>query len=183
MQDADSGDPLPVSRRQNTYFNFSYYFPYCGWCPTNGVTGIFSRGGKLTFPNFFFTAWFMLCPSKNCPFCILVDPNKFQWFQKKKSEKQTNRKKKGGVLCTFSYFFFFTFLFSNFDLFPSKFPSFLSIFPFFLVLLFPVGQQKFPGEKCGGGALCLLPVIVMPLCPSPYLLRKKVWIPPYHEEN
>ena len=66
------------------------------------------------------------------------------------------------VFCSFSYFLP-TIL--NFSTSAFKFSFFSSIFPFFLAPLFPVGHQKFPGEKCQevlcGGPCPLLP---LPAC-------------------
>ena len=62
---------------------------------------------------------------------------------------------KSKVLRSFS---FFSLTFSIFQLFHFQiFLIFFSIFPFFLAPLFPVGQQKFPGEKCQGALVPYTP--------------------------
>ena len=96
----------------------------------SGVAGIFLRGDKVTFPIFF-----------------LVDTKQISsYFKKWKAKK----KKKGGVLCSFFVPFpFLPFQIFTFPLPFYNFPSFSLHFPFF-----PIGRQKFPGEKCQG-----------PLCP------------------
>ena len=109
--------------------------PLCGSHSASGIKGIFFRGGKVTFPDFF-PAWNMLFPGKNCSFWLT--PNKFQWFQKVTSKN------------LFPIHF-------QFPPLPFQiFLLFLSIFPFFLAPLFPVGQQKFSGENVMG-ALCPVP--------------------------
>ena len=60
---------------------------------------------------------------------------------------QRGKKKVLSSFCNFSPFHF------QFSTFPFLIFFFFSNFPFFLASLFPVGQQKFPGEKCQG-ALC-----------------------------
>ena len=117
------------------------------YCVISGVKVIFSRGGKVTFPDFFPT-WNMLFPGKNSPF----------WYTQISvvSKKWKAKKKKSSA-------HFHNFSPSIFNFSPLPFQIFLlfpSIFPFFLAPLFPVGQQKFPGEKCQG-ALGPLPVMLL----------------------
>ena len=134
---------------------------------------IFLGGVQGHFSQFFLS---MKCFFPGLEISILVDPNKFQEFQKVKSKKtnkqiqmqmqknkkqnkkQTNKR----VLSSFSYFFAFHFKFSTFPF--TVFLLFFSIFPFSLAFLFPVGQQKFSSEK-HQGALCAPyhPPAVMPL--------------------
>ena len=70
--------------------------------------------------------------------------------QTKKPKKTKNKNKKQNktekILSRFFNFSSFHFQFSTFPF--SIFLLFLSISPCFFPSLFPVGQQKFPGEKC-----------------------------------
>ena len=109
------------------------------WSSVRGVRGIFLGGGKVIFSLFFF-------PVENSQFGR--PKTNFNGLEKQKKKKQTNKQtnKTIKVLCSFSCFF--TLPFWIFHLPFYNFLSFLSIF-----LLFPVGHQKFPGEKCLGGTL------------------------------
>ena len=72
-------------------------------------------------------------PCVKCFFPVkifIVDP-------KNSAVSQSDKQKEKRVLCSFSYF----------SSFPLQFLSCFSIFSFFLTSLFPVSQQKFPGEK------------------------------------
>ena len=115
------------------------------------LRGIFSRGGKITFPDFF--------PSVKYAFSRLGRPQtNFSGFKRRQAKNII--KKKGGPLLIFIIFP------SIFNLSPLPFqipffPLHLSIFSFFLVSLLPVGQQKISSEKCQG-ALCPLPVTPLP---------------------
>ena len=83
----------------------------------------------------------------------------FSGFQKWQTNKQ--RKKVLSSFCNFStfYFPFFTVPFTVFLLFFSIFNP----FPFFLASFFPVGQQKFPGQKSRGHFAPCSPPPVTPL--------------------
>ena len=120
------------------YVNFICPYLKLGLC---GVRGIFIRGGKVTFPDFFL-ALNILFPGRN--FSFWYTPNKFQWFQKVKSEK------KKGPLHVISYFFPSIF---SFPLPFHNFPSFLLHFPFFLCLYFPCMSTKICQWKMSGPAL------------------------------
>ena len=114
-----------------------------------GVIGKFFWGGRVIFPDFF--------PGMKCFFPVenfhFVDPK--QIWVVWKSEKQKKKKKRFSPhFFNFSTTFhlqFSTFPFTIFFLF-----SIFTLFPLFLASFFPVGQQKFPGQK-SLGALCPLP--------------------------
>ena len=130
------------------------------------VREIFFRGDKVIFPDIFFPGVKCFCPVENSHFGR--PKTNFSGFQKrsktkkkKKKKRAKKKKKKKKVLSSFCNFSPFQFNFSTFPFF--YFPSFLLYFPFFLASLFPVGQQKFPGEKCQGrGAICPLPLTYRP---------------------
>ena len=110
------------------------------------VTGFFFFwGGKVIFPDFFPGVNSFL-PVEN--FHFGTPKSNFRRFEKWKAKK----------------LFWNSFLipFSIFHLPLYILPSFLLHFPpfaFFLADFFPIGQQKFPGQKSLGGT--------MPPCPSP----------------
>ena len=123
---------------------------------------IFSEGAKSFFLNF---------PSVKCIFQVENShfgrpKTNFGGFEnckaeKKKKKKNTQNKKQKTKtkknkpnkkdLSSFRNFSSFHFQFSTFLFW--FFLLFLPIFPFYLPSLFPVGQQKFSGEKCLGGTL------------------------------
>ena len=112
-------------------------------CTVRGITRKFFWGGIVIFPNFF--------PVEN--FHYGRPKTNFTCFEKWKEKKK--KKKKGplfifhfGTFSTFHFQFLPSFL--QFFFFSSPFPPF-SIF--FLASFFPVGQQKFPGQKSLGGTL------------------------------
>ena len=105
-----------------------------------------------------------------------------KWKAKKKKKKKRKRKRKEKKkekssphfppfisLSNFSSFHF------QFSIFPfTIFLLFFSIFlPFFLASFFPVGQQKFPGQKFLGGALCPLPRLLRHCCQT-YRERRRL---------
>ena len=108
-------------------------------------SGKIFRGSKVIFLIFF--------PGVNCFFPVETShfgrlKTNFSGFWKVKRKKKKKKKKKSPLFI----FQLFLLPFSIFHL-PFSFFFFLQ-FPFFLASLFPVGQQKFPGQKCRG-ALCL----------------------------
>ena len=110
-----------------------------------GVTGKFFWGGKVIFPDFF-VAWNAFFPVWN--FRCGRPKTSFSGFEKWEAK----------VLSSFSIFHL------PFYNFPSFLLNFDHFSLFFLASFFPVGQQKFPGQK-SQGALCLPPP------PPPRLLR------------
>ena len=99
-----------------------------------GIKGIFFRGGKVIFPDFF--------PRVNCFFRVEDShfgrlKTNFSGFEKWKAKK---KKKK----VSSPHFVAFSSSILNF---PPSFFRFSFSSPFSLASLFPVGQQKFPGEK------------------------------------
>ena len=130
------GEVLVLSVMGNNW-EFGRLLPEKCWYLDRGVRGIFFRGGKVIFPEFF--------PSVKCFFS--VENSHF-------GRPKTNFSGffgAGKVLSSFYNFSSFHFQFSTFPFW--IFLLFFSVFPFFLPSLFPVGQQKFPGEKYQG-ALC-----------------------------
>ena len=135
---------------------------------TRGVTGIFFRGGKVIFPDFFsrrdtpFPGGNSHFGRPKSNFCGFVwkektkNPPKTNKTKQNKKQNKTKQNKK--ILSSFCNFSSLHFQFSTFPF--SIFLLFFSIFPFFLASLFPVGQQKFTIEKCWGA-----------LYPRPQLLR------------
>ena len=120
---------------------------------------IFQRGhGHFSW---FFSRHEMLFPGR---MSILVDSKQISvvWgFKIIKSEKQSKKKKKKkerkkSPLLILKLFYHPLLIFNPFSIFL----LFFSMFPFSLDSLFPVGQQKFPGQQKCQGALC-------PLC-SPH---------------
>ena len=112
---------------------------------------IFLRG-KSHFPDFFFFRREMLFPVENSP------KTKFSASFRKVKTKKVLSSFSNFYLLPFSISSIFNLSFYNFLLFFSIPPPF-SIFPFFPCLFFPVGQQKFLGQKSLGGhsAPCPLP--------------------------
>ena len=110
-----------------------------------GITGIFFRGGKVIFPDFF--------PDVKCFFPVEnsnfgTPKTNFRRRQKWKAKKKKKKKKR--VLTSFYSFSYFQFKFSTFP-----FTNFLLYFSIFTLFPFfsPIRQQKFPGQKSLGGTL------------------------------
>ena len=103
--------------------------------------------GKVIFRDFF-SRHEMLFPGRKFPFWLTQ--NKFQWFLIVKSKKKKKKKKKNSPLFIL-YLFLLTFSIFHLPFF--NFPSFPHFHFFFLASLFPVGQQKFPGQKSLGDTL------------------------------
>ena len=102
-----------------------------------GVRRIFFRGVKVIFSNFF--------PGVKCFFLLenshFVRPKtNFSGFEKWQKKKEKEKENDPLFLLPFSIFHLPIF----------NFPSFQLHFPLFLVSFFPVGQQKFPGQKSRG---------------------------------
>ena len=115
---------------------------------------------------------------------------KLKWKQKKKKNK---KKRSSPHFVTFPPSIF------NFPHSLFWFSFFSAPFSLFSMPLFPVGQQKFSGQKSRGGALCPLPPApcpppVTPLCTAPkihcpsdnthsVIIIKPFKIPPYSIKN
>ena len=123
----------------------------------------------LTPAIHYITLWSGVLPIK-CFFpvqiSILVDPKQISVV----SKNEKLRKK-----CHLLIFLLFPLpvQFKFFHLPLCNFPSFLLHFCFFLASLFPVGQQKFPGEKHQGGTLLPAPstLFLVKSIRGPLLLR------------
>ena len=99
--------------------------------------------GKVIFPE-------MLFPGRKFPFWLTQ--NKFQWFLKVKSKKQNKTKMKKKKRSSPHFVTFPPYIF-NFPPYCFNFPYFSPFSLDFLAPLFPVGQQKFQGQKSLGGTL------------------------------
>ena len=134
-----------------------------------GVTGKFFWGGKVIFPDFF-PGVKCFFPGRKFPFWYTQ--NKFDSFWKVKSKKTKNKNKKKPLLILELGTIIAVLKsgnqkkrkkkvlssFKNFSLLPfSIFLLFFPPFQFFPCHFFPIGQQKFPGQK-SRGALCTPPV-------------------------
>ena len=129
------------------------------YCVDRGIRGIFFRGGKVTFSDFFFHGVKCFFPVEN--FHFDRPKTNFSHSEKWKAKKKKKKRKKS-LLPIFLLFLLpfpilpFLFQFSFFS------PSFCSSFPFFsLASHFLVGQQKFPCQKSRGGVWWVL----CPACP------------------
>ena len=85
---------------------------------------------------------------------ILFDPKQKSVVLKREKKKGKRKKKVPSSFCNFSYRTIFSFPLSLLSICL----LFCSVLPFFLAFLFPVGQQKFPGQKSAA------PPPVLPLC-------------------
>ena len=122
------------------------------------VRGIFLRGAKSFFLIFF--------PARNAfswsKIPILVDPKQISVVLKSEKKKKKKKERKKEMRSSPN---FVTFPPSSFNFPPYLFQVSFCSSPFsvfYLPCLFPVGQQKFPGEKYQG-ALCPSPLAAMPL--------------------
>ena len=112
---------------------------------------IFQKGQSHL--SWFFSQREILFPDGKFPFWLTHKKKKKKKSVVLKSQKKKKKKKKK-VLSSFSHFLTPPLPFSIFHLPFLIFLLFCSIFPFFLASFFPVGQQKFPGQKSRGmGAL------------------------------
>ena len=123
------------------------HFLYWSFVIIRGVRGIFFRGGKVIFPDFF-PGVKCFFPSENSHFGR--PKTNFSHFEK----WQASTKKK--VLSSFCNFSSFHFQYSTFPF--SIFLLFCSIFPFFLCLSFPGRSAEISRSEVSGGTLppCLL---------------------------
>ena len=162
---------------KTNYMTGNGQFPQFSKFSTRGARGIFSRAwdknGHFSFSPLVFPGVKYLFPVEK-KISILIDPKQISVVlkkkrrrggggggpgggggrrrkkkKKKKKKKKRRRKKKKKVLSSFCNFPFH-FQFSTFPFPFSIFLLFFCIFQFFLVSLFPVSQQKFPGEKYQG---------------------------------
>ena len=128
---------------------------------------IFLRGQSHF--SWFFSRREMLFPSRKFPFWLTQ--NKFQSFLKVKRKK---KKDPLLIFVTFPPYIIFHLPFLNF-------PSFFPIFPFFFASLFPIGQQKFPGQKSLGGTLLPAPCLPPPCYTTgSFNLENNIYIEPIH---
>ena len=96
--------------------------------------------------------------------------------------KKVTSKKEKGPLLIFKLFSFLHFQFSiyHFTIFLLFFSNFSPFSTFFLASFFPVGQQKFPGQKSrGGGVLCPCPYPPPPPPPVTPLPKKTILSPAF----